>query len=53
MKQAKKNKRISDNPCEDVVIPGQREQENESLKFIDSDNIPELLNHAYKYGYIY
>lgn len=53
MKQAKKNKRISDNPCEDVVIPGQREQENESLKFIDSDNIPTLLNHAYQYGYIY
>lgn len=26
---------------------------DEELKFIDSDNIPELLNHAYQYCYIY
>ena len=53
MKQAKRNKRIKDNPCEDVVIPGKRKQEEDASKFIDSDDVPNLLSHAYQYGYIY
>jgi len=53
MKQAKKNKRIVDNPCENVLIPGQKQQEDDDAKFMDSDDIPTFLSHAYQYGYIY
>ncbi|GGA24882.1 site-specific integrase [Psychrobacillus lasiicapitis] len=53
MKQAKKNKRILDNLCEDVIIPGKRTQEDDKSKFIDSENVPNLLTNAYQYGYIY
>lgn len=53
MKQAKKNKRIQDNPCDEVIIPGKRTQEDDGSKFIDSDDVPILLTHAFQYGYIY
>lgn len=53
MKQAKRNKRIKDYPYEDVVIPGKRTQEDDASKFIDSEDVPNLLTHTYQHGYIY
>ena len=39
MNQAKKNKRIVDNLCEDVLIPEPQQQEDDEAKFMDSSDI--------------
>ncbi|MCM3396440.1 site-specific integrase [Oceanobacillus profundus] len=51
MKRAKVNKLITDNPCQDALIPG---KENiKDIKYIDSDQVEAFLSNAYQYGYIY
>ena len=39
---SKKNKRVMDNHCEDVLIPRQNQQDDDA-KFMDSDDIPPSL----------
>lgn len=51
MKRAKVNKLITDNPCQDAIIPGQ--ENNKDIKYIDSDQVDAFLSNAYQYGYIY
>ncbi|WP_420814766.1 tyrosine-type recombinase/integrase [Oceanobacillus profundus] len=51
MKRAKVNKLITDNPCQDALIPGK--ENNKDIKYIDSDQVDAFLSNAYQYGYIY
>lgn len=44
--------KLERNPCTGVTIKGERKNNNE-LKFVDSDDVPKLLQAAYEYGYIY
>lgn len=44
--------RIEKNPCTGVTIKGKNRTPNE-FKFLDSHDVPKLLQAAYEYGYIY
>jgi integrase len=43
--------KIEKNPCIGAEIKGQKKKAN--IQFIDSDDIPKVLQAAHKYGYIY
>ena len=51
MKQARINKMIVENPCENAVIP--KRETNSDLKFIESSEVANFLSQAFQYGYIY
>lgn len=43
--------KIIKNPCDGAIIRGK--EKIDEIKFINSDDIPNFLTEAYKYGYIY
>ena len=46
MKQARSNKMIVDNPCENAVIP--KKELNGEIKFIDSSQVSNFLTHSHQ-----
>ncbi|CAM4013719.1 integrase [Bacillus manliponensis] len=53
MKKAVSLKKITDNPCEDVIISNKNKKEEEGLKYMRTEDIPLFLKTAYQYNYIY